>query len=350
MQSSHLTKLFKFSVATLLSLVVLLGAHLSLASAWLVYRLAAELAVVACAAIVILNPAFRRWLRPDPKGNYKGLRLPLEVAVHPSHCWARATGDSELTMGVDDLVCRSIGQPESVKLPEAGAVIREGEPLFSLERSGRTVTLRSPVSGKVASVNPALAGKPALLAQSPYGDGWLVKLAVDSPRRCLGSFQSGRDARDWFRAEVDRLLGAAHPDQLGSAAMADGGALVADFHLYLDDLTWKQVATSFFGDSADARPWPGAQLRHHGGSLVGEGDYYCFDRGDHVRVDGFAILPGEATKTWFRMPPLAFVATAPLFGLAYAIFLPFIGLAMLFAVGFQTVAAHTARATHGPRH
>jgi hypothetical protein len=146
------------------------------------------------------------------------------------------------------------------------------------------------------------------------------------------------------------MLGVAHPDQLASGAMADGGVLVADFHNCLDDLSWKQLATTFFGDSADAGPWPQAQLRYHGGTLVGQGDYYSFDRGDHVRVDGFAILPGETTKNWFRMPPIAFVAMAPLFGLAYAMFLPFIGMAMLFAVGFQTVAAHTARATHGPRH
>jgi hypothetical protein len=47
----------------------------------------------------------------------------------------------------------------------------------------------------------------------------------------------------------------------------------------------------------------------------------------HVEAAG--ALPGAETDTYYRLPMLVVLATAPLLGLAFVIFLPFIGFAMV---------------------
>jgi len=39
----------------------------------------------------------------------------------------------------------------------------------------------SPVSGEIVAINPALADKPALVNDQPYGDGWFFQIKLASP-------------------------------------------------------------------------------------------------------------------------------------------------------------------------
>lgn len=48
---------------------------------------------------------------------------------------------------------------------------------------------------------------------------------------------------------------------------------------------------------------------------------------EHVEKDG--PLPGVETDRYYRVPMLLWLAVAPLLGLAFVIFLPFIGFAMV---------------------
>jgi len=74
------------------------------------------------------------------------------------------------------------------------------------------------------------------------------------------------------------------------------------------------------------------RLKSVGGDRVDSGSYWNFTTGERVHVDGSALLPGDDGTTYFRLPPIVMLALAPVLGLVYALFLPFIGLAM--AIGF----------------
>ena len=39
----------------------------------------------------------------------------------------------------------------------------------------------TPVSGEVVEVNPAIDADPALVNKDPYGEGWMVKVAMTNP-------------------------------------------------------------------------------------------------------------------------------------------------------------------------
>ena len=72
-------------------------------------------------------------------------------------------------------------------------------------------------------------------------------------------------------------------------------------------------------------------LKRIGGEKVGRGNYWNFSNGQRVHIESEGILPGDERVTYYRVRPVVLLAAAPVLGLAYAVFLPFIGIAVLAA-------------------
>jgi len=70
-------------------------------------------------------------------------------------------------------------------------------------------------------------------------------------------------------------------------------------------------------------------LRHNGGEMVGKGTYWNLGNGERVDIAEEGTLPGGRDRSFYKMPPAAVIVAAPVIGLLYAAFLPFIGIAML---------------------
>ncbi len=76
-------------------------------------------------------------------------------------------------------------------------------------------------------------------------------------------------------------------------------------------------------------------IAHIGGDSVGTGNYWNFSTGSRVHMEEAGILPGDKTERYYKVHPLAILIAAPVLGLAYAAFLPFIGIAMSASVLFR---------------
>ena len=70
-------------------------------------------------------------------------------------------------------------------------------------------------------------------------------------------------------------------------------------------------------------------LRHNGGDRVGKGTYWNLTNGERIDITEEGTLPGGRERHFYRMPAAAVLVAAPVLGLLYAAFLPFIGLVML---------------------
>jgi len=70
-------------------------------------------------------------------------------------------------------------------------------------------------------------------------------------------------------------------------------------------------------------------LKFNGGERAGKGTYWNFNNGARVDISTEGILPGDQMTVFYRMPAVAIIVAAPVLGLLYAGFLPFIGIAML---------------------
>lgn len=105
--------------------------------------------------------------------------IPDELYYTESHEWLRVEGD-EAFMGITDFAQHELGDIVYVELPEAGKKVSSGEPCGSIEAVKAVEDIICPVSGKVESKNSDLEDSPDLINKSPYEDGWLIKIKLNS--------------------------------------------------------------------------------------------------------------------------------------------------------------------------
>jgi glycine cleavage system H protein len=92
---------------------------------------------------------------------------------------------------VDDYAQSSMGDIVYAELPAVGTAVEAGETFGSLESTKAVGDLNSPVTGKVAAVNEALADNPGLVNTSPYEDGWLIEVEITDAKELDGLMKSG---------------------------------------------------------------------------------------------------------------------------------------------------------------
>ena len=88
-------------------------------------------------------------------------------------------------------------------------------------------------------------------------------------------------------------------------------------------------------------------LKHNGGERVGKGTYWNLSNGERVDIQEEGILPGNGKKTYYRMPAAAIIVAAPVLGLMYAAFLPFIGIAMAVKLVGQKIGGGVMETVQG---
>ena len=88
-------------------------------------------------------------------------------------------------------------------------------------------------------------------------------------------------------------------------------------------------------------------LRHNGGERVGKGTYWNLSNGERVDIQEEGTLPGNGKKTYYRMPAAAIIVAAPVLGLMYAAFLPFIGIAMAMTLVGQKIGGAVMETVQG---
>ena len=86
-------------------------------------------------------------------------------------------------------------------------------------------------------------------------------------------------------------------------------------------------------------------LRHNGGEMVGKGTYWNLSNGERIDIAEQGTLP--VGKTYYRMPAAAIIVAAPVLGLLYAAFLPFIGIAMVVKLVAQKIGGGVMETVQG---
>jgi len=172
-----------------------------------------------------------------------GVKLLPRRRYAPGHSWLGRRLLGGFRVGLDDLAQRLFPNLSGLELPKPGRLLRKGEPAIYLRSEGREAWLPSPITGMVLAVNHAVERMPGLLNASPYGRGWLY--AVHPLNNAYRDLPTGARARDWFRAEEDRLRHSLE-SELGLAA-ADGGQLIQHPATLLPPDRWRAVVSSFLG-------------------------------------------------------------------------------------------------------
>lgn len=108
------------------------------------------------------------------------MRFPDELRYHPGHAWARAEA-GVATVGISDHAQKELGDVVYLELPDVGRKLKVGEVFGSIESSKSVSELISPVAGEVVEINARLENSPELINDDPYGEGWMIRVRLDSP-------------------------------------------------------------------------------------------------------------------------------------------------------------------------
>lgn len=165
------------------------------------------------------------------------------------HTWLLPQEQGFFRIGADVLVSRALGAVSRVIPPKVGQEVWAGRPLFHLEHNGRALTVASPVSGKVLSVNDQIQDRPDLIVKGAYSAGWVCVILPTRLVQEKTALRVGDRARAWLRQEVDRFsqfLWARVPsDAVLGATIPDGGIPAPGSLLGFDAADWNAFEHDF---------------------------------------------------------------------------------------------------------
>ena len=102
---------------------------------------------------------------------------PDDLQYTQDHEWLRRSGDSdEVTIGITDFAQEQVGDVVYLELPAPGSALTAGEPFGEIESAKTVAELFAPISGELIEANAELEDRPELVNESPYGDGWIVRV------------------------------------------------------------------------------------------------------------------------------------------------------------------------------
>tara|TARA_B100000809_G_scaffold71156_2_gene68753 strand:+ start:5511 stop:5888 length:378 start_codon:yes stop_codon:yes gene_type:complete len=105
------------------------------------------------------------------------MNVPAELKYTKDHEWIRVEGDN-VTIGITEFAQGELGDIVYVEVETEGETLNKDEVFGTVEAVKTVSDLFMPVSGEVTAFNEAIESTPESVNNDPYGDGWMIKVAV----------------------------------------------------------------------------------------------------------------------------------------------------------------------------
>ena len=109
------------------------------------------------------------------------MEFPDDLRYTKEHEWVRDEGEGRVRVGITDYAQDALGDVVYVDVPEVGTAVSANQPFSEVESTKSVSDVYSPISGTVVERNALLEGRPELVNEQPYGDGWIVVLESTDP-------------------------------------------------------------------------------------------------------------------------------------------------------------------------
>lgn len=107
------------------------------------------------------------------------MNFPEELKYTKDHEWVKIEGDIA-TIGITEFAQKELGDIVYVEVETVGETFSEGEVFGTVEAVKTVSDLFMPVSGEIIELNGALEASPELVNDSPYEEGWMIKVKLSA--------------------------------------------------------------------------------------------------------------------------------------------------------------------------
>ena len=83
------------------------------------------------------------------------------------------------TIGISNHAIEELGEVVFVELPESNIELSQSDEFGTIESVKTVSSLYTPLSGTIIETNTDLKDNPEIINESPYGDGWLIKVKAE---------------------------------------------------------------------------------------------------------------------------------------------------------------------------
>ena len=105
------------------------------------------------------------------------MNTPTNLKYSSDHEWVRLEGEFAY-VGITDFAQSELGEIVFIEIETVGETLDAGEIFGSVEAVKTVSELLMPVAGEILEFNSKLEDAPELVNDDPYGEGWMVKIAL----------------------------------------------------------------------------------------------------------------------------------------------------------------------------
>ena len=106
---------------------------------------------------------------------------PPDLRYTEEHEWARVESGGVAVIGITEFAAESLGDVVFIDLPPVDTELTGAKKMGEIESVKAVSDIYSPISGRVIERNEQAMENPEMVNESPYGSGWLIRLAISDP-------------------------------------------------------------------------------------------------------------------------------------------------------------------------
>ncbi|MFC1587154.1 glycine cleavage system protein GcvH [Planctomycetota bacterium] len=103
---------------------------------------------------------------------------PTDCRYQKSHEWIKVEDGGIAVVGLTDYAVKALRDLVAFDLEQTDGEIKKGESFAVIESVKAAADIYAPVSGEITDVNDDLADDIDILAQDPFGKGWMIKIKM----------------------------------------------------------------------------------------------------------------------------------------------------------------------------
>ncbi|HEY9170098.1 MAG TPA: glycine cleavage system protein GcvH [Lutibacter sp.] len=113
------------------------------------------------------------------------MKIPADLKYTKDHEWVKIEGNTA-TVGITHFAQSELGDIVYVDVDTLNETVEKDEVFGSVEAVKTVSDLFMPISGEIIEFNEALADEPEKVNKDPYGEGWMIKIAISDTSQIEG--------------------------------------------------------------------------------------------------------------------------------------------------------------------